>query len=537
MHGILRMALAVAILLVASSLSSTARADAFRSPIAIQGKDVQSVTFARLVFRIPGDSEISVSSEQVRIRFLEYMRSIGYPARGAESLVFGQDDADKARFVLGGTIHELECRPAPTLPMRRCRVGIQWELMDRTTDEVSYRTTTRHMSTAGTPEQLGEELVWGAFYSLLSRTRFVEALRAKEVPRDRPRFVSTTYQRCPAETHDMTTDANAVLASTVMVRAGRATGSGVLISPDGLVLTAAHVVAENAGVRVRFQAGKEAPASIVRLNEHDDVALLRVDRYGSTRCISHRDLRGEVGAEVFAIGSPLGEALSWSLTRGIVSGYRELDGVPLLQTDASVNPGNSGGPIVDREGRWIAVTSWKVTGRGVEGIAFGVPASVVFESLGITPGEMTGQALRENWMGRSTTRSATVDDDPDPIEPLFKPVPPPPPPAPELPRTSTSRTVEQVGWIVAGAGTLGMAGSYGYYKAREDELSVDAYGRARLVNDISWLALVGGGVSVFYAYHMPRQQVGEASHGPARAEAPTWTAVVGPGSLGLGLRY
>jgi serine protease Do len=87
---------------------------------------------------------------------------------------------------------------------------------------------------------------------------------------------------------------------------------------------------------------------------------------------------------VFAVGSPLGGELSWSVSRGVISGVRDLDGRQLLQTDASLNPGNSGGPLIDSHLRVLGIVSFKVAGDGIEGIGFGVPADVVEERLGLS---------------------------------------------------------------------------------------------------------------------------------------------------------
>jgi serine protease Do len=91
-----------------------------------------------------------------------------------------------------------------------------------------------------------------------------------------------------------------------------------------------------------------------------------------------------VGADIFAVGTPLDPHFTNTVTRGIVSAHREIDGVSLLQTDASVNPGNSGGPLFDSQGRVQAILSAKIFGPGVEGLAFGVPMTVVTSRLAIT---------------------------------------------------------------------------------------------------------------------------------------------------------
>jgi S1-C subfamily serine protease len=100
-------------------------------------------------------------------------------------------------------------------------------------------------------------------------------------------------------------------------------------------------------------------------------------------CVPVARVAPEVGIEVFAIGSPLGSGLEFSVSKGIVSGARRVDDMRFLQTDASVNPGNSGGPLLDLAGEVVAIISWKIAAQGLEGLGFGVPVDAVVERLKI----------------------------------------------------------------------------------------------------------------------------------------------------------
>src|SRR5207248_650603 len=114
-------------------------------------------------------------------------------------------------------------------------------------------------------------------------------------------------------------------------------------------------------------------ADVVRVDESQDVALIRLPGRGH-HCINVK--RGgeiEVGAELFAIGAPLSESLACSVTKGVVSGVRDVDGLRCILTDASLNPGNSGDPLINSKGDLLGVVSWKVVARGFEGLAFRVP--------------------------------------------------------------------------------------------------------------------------------------------------------------------
>jgi S1-C subfamily serine protease len=120
------------------------------------------------------------------------------------------------------------------------------------------------------------------------------------------------------------------------------------------------------------------------VDQAQDLALIKIPGQGHHAL--ELDLEGQtaVGSEIYAVGAPLGEQLSFTVTKGIVSGFREFNQASYLQTDASLNPGNSGGPLVDKSGRVIGIVSWKVSGNAVQGLSFAVPSKLLSKRLGIT---------------------------------------------------------------------------------------------------------------------------------------------------------
>jgi serine protease Do len=86
---------------------------------------------------------------------------------------------------------------------------------------------------------------------------------------------------------------------------------------------------------------------------------------------------------VYAVGAPAGEEFAFSVSKGIVSGIRDLNGFSYVQTDASLNPGNSGGPLLDTQGNIVGIVSWKIVASGFEGLSFGVPPSAITRRLAI----------------------------------------------------------------------------------------------------------------------------------------------------------
>ena len=161
-------------------------------------------------------------------------------------------------------------------------------------------------------------------------------------------------------------------------------GSGFLIADDGLVVTAAHVVQVADEVNVRFVSGDVAKAQVVASEPSMDVALIRVDQVpeGANPVPLGDSDTATVGDQVFVVGAPFG--ISHSLSVGFVSARRSaglayggLERVELLQTDAAINQGNSGGPMCNMNGEVIGIVSHILsTSGGSQGLGFAVTANV-----------------------------------------------------------------------------------------------------------------------------------------------------------------
>jgi len=174
-------------------------------------------------------------------------------------------------------------------------------------------------------------------------------------------------------------------------------GSGVLISADGKIMTAAHVVQAADRVAVQFVDGKLYPAHVVGSSLRADVALLQLDQFPvalSPAPVANSDSL-EVGDQIIVVGAPYG--LDHSLTVGHVSG-RILPGVivsggpmEMIQTDAAINMGNSGGPMFNLKGEVVGIVSRIMTqSGGFEGVGFAISSKVASRVLLTTKSFWTG---------------------------------------------------------------------------------------------------------------------------------------------------
>lgn len=161
-------------------------------------------------------------------------------------------------------------------------------------------------------------------------------------------------------------------------------GSGVVISPDGYIVTSNHVIDKADTVKVALQDGRELTAKVVGRDPQTDIAVIKVDAKELPAVTFADSDRIEVGDRVLAMGNPFG--IGETVTSGIVSAKGRRVGIlqdvqgyeSFIQTDAAINPGNSGGALVDVEGRLVGVNSAILSrSGGFQGVGFAVPANMV----------------------------------------------------------------------------------------------------------------------------------------------------------------
>ena len=161
------------------------------------------------------------------------------------------------------------------------------------------------------------------------------------------------------------------------------TGSGVILSDDGYIVTNYHVVAEALDIGVTLADGRRSPALMMACDEELDLALLKTELNDLQPAELGSSAGLQVGDVVFPIGNPGGEQFARSMTMGLISGLDRQLSVEasslnaLLQTDAAINPGNSGGPLVDCDGIVIGINSAKIVDSDFEGMGFAIPADTV----------------------------------------------------------------------------------------------------------------------------------------------------------------
>ena len=177
-----------------------------------------------------------------------------------------------------------------------------------------------------------------------------------------------------------------VVSISCALPGGRSSGTGVVLTRDGLLVTNAHVVEDAMEIQVLLSDGRQFEAQAVGLDAISDLAVLRIDAEDLTPAVFGNSDDAQVGDTVVAIGDPLGIELRGTMTDGIISAINrdvEVGGrvMSLLQTNAALNSGNSGGPLINRFGQVIGINTMKVgdyvSASGVEGLGFAIPSTTV----------------------------------------------------------------------------------------------------------------------------------------------------------------
>lgn len=170
---------------------------------------------------------------------------------------------------------------------------------------------------------------------------------------------------------------------------GEATGSGIILSEDGYIVTNNHVISsesssyyaiqEATGIKVKlYNDDTYYDATVIGTDDYTDLAVIKIEKTGLTPAVIGDSSKVKVGEFAMAVGNPLG--LDYSVTTGVVSAIErdvQADGrsYTVLQTDAAINTGNSGGALVNSSGEVIGINTLKLSGNGIEGVGFAIPIS------------------------------------------------------------------------------------------------------------------------------------------------------------------
>jgi S1-C subfamily serine protease len=384
-------------------------------PIAAGAAGSHPLVFQKALFRIPAGTPLSVArlrgriveerswegelqeSRTFNVSATDELKRLGYDVRDSSDAVFTPGSTAEARFQIAAIVHDLklefDVKPDPTTAGRKlvnvsssATLQIEFQIFDSVAKRtVSKKRVEGHAVEKARPGAPMPAAFVAGLRRALADPEFVAPIlenRPGTAEARAPALEPIPVSRCSLERLKLPPDLPSAQEAVVVVIVGSSSGTGTVISDDGYVLTAAHVVGAQLGAVLRFKSGLELPAEVVRVDAARDAALLKVPGRGHA-CLRTETKTVGVGTEIWAIGNPIAEELARSVTRGVASGNRTIQDRSYLQTDAAVNPGNSGGPLLDARGRLRGIVVVKLEGSGIEGLAFAVPIADAESALGI----------------------------------------------------------------------------------------------------------------------------------------------------------
>lgn len=344
---------------------------------------------------------ISWSADELNDVFYQELTKAKFDVVGNPNALF-EDAASNARaeYVVAGLIKSLEanlCFPNSGMGDSETAKGsafmrVEWQVYSRLRREVVYSTSTEGSANILNPSRSGAgDAIFNSFAlatkNLLADRGFFDLVTRTS---ERPSASSAAYTPLqialrPLRNQSVIATMAETRAAVATVFAGDEFGSGFFIDERALLITNYHVVGDAKFVKVRLATGRELLGEVIRKDKVRDVALVQTEP-AILSTLAVREAEPAVGEEVFAIGSPLDKELSGTVSKGIVSSYRAIDGVTYLQSDVNVQPGNSGGPLVDANGNVVAIAVSGLVGKGgdLKGINFFIPATQVLQTLGLT---------------------------------------------------------------------------------------------------------------------------------------------------------
>lgn len=338
---------------------------------------------------------VNVGDEEFTDVFREELQKFNYTVVGDPNALFEDPSAWKAELIVAGVINKLQvnaCYPMGGFGNWKDSKGstfvrVQWQIYGQLERKVVYETTTEGSYEATSSSSMGVEKALTNAFGVAVQNLLADAKFHKLVTETRA--LTSSVEGRPGTPLEVrlakgVSGLPAARDATMTVYAGAGHGSGFLISSDGHVITNEHVVKEAKFVKVRLANGREVLGDVLRTNTASDVALIKLREVNLPTTVLALGIPPEVGAEVYAIGSPRSDSLDVTVTKGIVSGYRDERGQKRIQSDVQIHPGNSGGPLINKDGKVVGVAvAGLMQGGASQNLNFFLPIDDVVSGLNL----------------------------------------------------------------------------------------------------------------------------------------------------------
>jgi S1-C subfamily serine protease len=332
----------------------------------------------------------SISDPEFSRIFRMEFNKAGFKVSGDPSNLF-QNASEATDLQIGALITDFRVKSCynDSMAAGKAVLDVEWQIYSTTADKVIARIPTRGGVTdveranaaelviavlqQAFTENVRQLAANPSFRGVVLDPRFAAAATPPEGP------LQVTYQ-----SEGKALPLKDAATGAVTIFAGSAMGSGVLISANGYILTNHHVAGTSGRVRVHWSDGVVTAGVVLRGDRRRDVALIKVDSPRG-RPLAVRRAPVALGETVFAIGTPLRDELQNTLTRGIVSGVRTMDGQSFIQSDTPITHGNSGGPLLDDKGSIVGLSDLGTDPSLGSTINFFIPINDALKVLALSP--------------------------------------------------------------------------------------------------------------------------------------------------------
>ncbi|MFZ6861743.1 S1C family serine protease [Undibacterium sp. Ji67W] len=316
----------------------------------------------------------------IKTQAIQELKRLKYPIAGLnDKNAFDTDTSSAPDFRIGAIVKEfkVEMCLSGNLAEGWISTKIEWALYSEKLQKVVFQKNTQGIASSSSKVAwLLPKAITTSFDNFLASPEFLTAIKNSAVvespvslsvggvaSNESGKADSLKLAGASALKGGAQKNQAALRNAVVTLTTAKGTGSAFYIDQSGYLLTDYHVVEGSKYANVRFSNGDKLVAEVVRFDQRKDVALLKtLDIDVNPLAIRKNTI--EVGEDVFAIGSPMG-VLESTMTRGMLSADRVKDGIHLLQSDAAVTFGSSGGPLLDKDGQVIGITvSGMAGGRG-----------------------------------------------------------------------------------------------------------------------------------------------------------------------------
>lgn len=336
---------------------------------------------------------MSLNSEEFTDAFKEELEKYSFKTVGDANALFEDPSTWKSEILVAGLIKELKaniCFPFGIYygPKGEAFVKVEWQIYSKLDRAVVHRVVTEGAFKATSTQNGGANAVVLNAFTQAARNLLADEKFRSIVVRGGEAVKETVFKAAdglvitPGKSKALTGRTDEWKDGVATVFAGGGHGSGFAIS-ENLILTNHHVVGESGKVVVKIGAGFEVTGEVIAYNSAQDVAVVKLAASLPRHFRLQRNLP-TVGADVFAVGSPVSEQLQASVTKGVVSGIRQDNGKTFIQSDVNVLSGSSGGPLLNSDGEAVGITVSGLRVNGAtQGINFFVPIKDALEVMGL----------------------------------------------------------------------------------------------------------------------------------------------------------